>query len=93
MFRYGPESLGGNGYLKEKIDKIVDETENEDERNKEIVKLCRRMNDMLIDLPGQVPMYAYEHSPQRVRRPRTIIGFVFLLMSSHQSATSLCTRS
>ena len=38
MFRYGPESLGGNGYLKEKIDQIIINNDDEGEQNKEIVK-------------------------------------------------------
>ena len=39
MFRYGPESLGGNGYLKEKIDRIIADNDDESVQNKEIVKV------------------------------------------------------
>ncbi|PAV19564.1 UDP-Glycosyltransferase glycogen phosphorylase [Pyrrhoderma noxium] len=62
LYMFGPEHLGGNGDLVEKLEKI--EAEDEETRDKEIVKIYRRDSGKLLNIPGLPPMYDHELTPQ-----------------------------
>ncbi|OCB90742.1 UDP-Glycosyltransferase/glycogen phosphorylase [Sanghuangporus baumii] len=73
LYLFGPENLGGNGDLAEKINKIA--AESPDIQEKEIEKIYRSINQKLVELPGLPPMYDYEHIPQTlpIRLPSPLI--------------------
>ncbi|PAV16814.1 UDP-Glycosyltransferase glycogen phosphorylase [Pyrrhoderma noxium] len=79
LFMFGPEELGGNGDLAEKIKKI--ETHDEKEKAKEADKLYRRCYGNLINLAGRPPMYDYEHVPQEPILDQT---FAFVSANVHK---------
>lgn len=79
LFMFGPEDLGGNGDLAEKIKRIS--TEDEKERSKEADKLYRRCYGNLIHLAGRPPMYDYEHVPQEPILDQT---FAFVSANVHK---------
>ncbi|PAV19566.1 UDP-Glycosyltransferase glycogen phosphorylase [Pyrrhoderma noxium] len=62
LYIFGPERLGGLGDLVEKLEKI--EAEDEEARDKEILRLFRRDSGKLINTPGLPPMYDHELTPQ-----------------------------
>ncbi|PAV19567.1 UDP-Glycosyltransferase glycogen phosphorylase [Pyrrhoderma noxium] len=64
LYMFGPEHLGGLGDLVEKLEKI--EAEDEETRDKEILKIYRRNSGKLTKVPGLPPMYDYEFSPQLI---------------------------
>lgn len=62
VFFSGPEALGGNRNLKEKLQKI--DEKDDVSRNREIEKAYRRCHGQVLSLPGLPPMYDYEFYPQ-----------------------------
>ncbi|PAV16812.1 UDP-Glycosyltransferase glycogen phosphorylase [Pyrrhoderma noxium] len=67
LFFSGPEHLGGNGNLKEKLMRI--DAKDDITRNLEIEKAYRRCHGELLSLPGLPPMYDYEFHPQETSVP------------------------
>ncbi|KAL5488481.1 hypothetical protein ACEPAI_6599 [Sanghuangporus weigelae] len=82
LYIFGPEYLGGNGDLAEKISKLT--AENPDIQDKEIETIYRRINQKLVELPGLPPMYDYEHIPQITALPINQADITRLLSYSHR---------
>ncbi|PAV17483.1 UDP-Glycosyltransferase glycogen phosphorylase [Pyrrhoderma noxium] len=73
LFMYGPEYLGGNGDLEEKVKGI--EIEDRKLRNEKEIRIYRRCYGELVKIPGLPPMYDYEFSPQEPNFDKYIVSF------------------